>query len=88
MKKKLTLTIEESIKDRAKIFAKRKGISVSEMVEEYLDRKTRGEGSNIPDDSPVHRFAGSLPLSESAREKDDKELLQEVLEDKYGTHSD
>jgi hypothetical protein len=87
MKKKLTLTIEESVKDRAKIFAKRKGISVSEMVEEYLDRKTRGEGSEIPDDSPVHSFAGSLPLSESEGEKDDKELLKRALDDKYGTHS-
>jgi hypothetical protein len=87
MKKKLTLTIEESVKERAKIFAKRKGISVSEMVEEYLDRRTRDEGSDIPDDSPVHRFAGSLPLPVSEKGKGDKELLREALEDKYGTHS-
>ncbi|WP_441000682.1 DUF6364 family protein [Fodinibius sp. SL11] len=87
MKKKLTLTIEESVKERAKIFAKRKGISVSEMVEQYLDRKTRGEGSDIPDDSPVHRFAGSLPLPVSDGDNDEKELLREALEDKYGTHS-
>ena len=85
MKKKLTLTIEESIKDRAKVYAKQKGISVSEMVEQYLDLKTRSQGSDIPADSPVHRFAGALPLS--ASEKSDQELLREALEEKYGTHS-
>lgn len=89
MKKKLTLTIEESVKDRAKVFAKRKGISVSEMVEKYLDKKTRSEPWDIPIDSPVNRFAGSLPLPASGmvKDKDDNELLREALEDKYGTHS-
>lgn len=85
MKKKLTLTIEESVKDRAKTFARRKGISVSEMVEEYLDKKTRMEEEDIPDDSPVHRFAASLPLQASG--KSDRELLREMLEEKYGSRS-
>lgn len=85
MKKKLTLTIEESVKDRAKIFAKQKGISVSEMVEQYLDKKTRSEAWDIPVDSPVNRFAGALPLPVS--DKDDDELLREALKDKYETHS-
>ena len=85
MKKKLTLTIEESVKDRAKIFAKRKGISVSELVEQYLDKKTRSEAWDIPVDSPVNDFAGSLSLPVSEKGKDDKELLREALEDKYGT---
>lgn len=85
MKKKLTLTIEESVKDRAKIFAKRKGTSVSEIVEQYLDKKTRSEAWDIPMDSPVNRFAGSLPLPGSS--KDEDKLLREALEEKYGTHS-
>ncbi|MDZ7681658.1 MAG: DUF6364 family protein [Fodinibius sp.] len=86
MKKKLTLTIEESIKDRAKVYAKQKGISVSEMVEQYLDKRTRSEAWDIPIDSPVHRFAGSLPLP-SLSDKDVDELLTEALEDKYGSRS-
>jgi antitoxin component of RelBE/YafQ-DinJ toxin-antitoxin module len=85
MKKKLTLTIEESVKERAKVYAKRKGISVSEMVEEYLNKKTSSESEGIPQDSPVHRFAGSLPLPVS--DKSDDELLREALKGKYGTHS-
>lgn len=85
MKKKLTLTIEESVKERAKVLAKRRGTSVSEMVEEYLDRKARSEGEDLPKDSPVNQFAGSLPLSDS--DKGDDELLREALEEKYGTHS-
>ena len=85
MKKKLTLTIEESIKERAKILARKEGTSVSEMVEQYLDKKTRSQKWSIPVDSPVHRFAGSLPLP--ASDKDDDELLTEILEDEYGSHS-
>jgi antitoxin component of RelBE/YafQ-DinJ toxin-antitoxin module len=87
MKKKLTLTIEESVKERAKKFARRKGISVSEIVEQYLDKKTRSEAWDIPVNSPVHDFAGALPLSVSDKNKDDDELLREALEEKYGTRS-
>ncbi len=86
MKKKLTLTIEESVKDRAKKFARKKGISVSEMVEQYLDKQTRSQEWSIPVDSPVHRFAGSLPLPSSDKDNDD-ELLTQILEVEYGSHS-
>jgi hypothetical protein len=85
MKKKLTLTIEESIKDRAKVFARRHGTSVSEMVQEYLDKRTRSEKWAPPADSPVNKFAGSLPLPET--DKTDDELLTEILQEKYGSHS-
>ena len=85
MKKKLTLTIEESVKERAKMHSRKEGTSVSEMVEQYLDKKTRSQEWSIPVDSPVHRFAGSLPLPTS--DKDDDELLTEILEDEYGSHS-
>lgn len=36
MKKKLTLTIDKDIKEQAKIAAKRRGVSISELVEHYL----------------------------------------------------
>ena len=41
MKKKLTLTIEESVKNRAKQFADQHDTSVSDMVEKFLDEITR-----------------------------------------------
>jgi hypothetical protein len=36
VKKKLTLTIDKDIKEQAKIAAKRRGVSISELVEHYL----------------------------------------------------
>lgn len=85
MKKKLTLTIEESVKERAKKFARRHGTSVSEMVEQYLSEKTRSSEWNLPLESPVNRFAGSLPIGDS--DKTDDEILTKRLEEKYGSRS-
>ncbi len=41
MKSKLTLTIEESIITKAECFAKNKGISLSELVENHLESITQ-----------------------------------------------
>jgi len=43
MKEKLTLTINQETKKRAKKFAKQNGVSISSLVEDYLDRISRGE---------------------------------------------
>jgi len=49
MKKKLTLTIEESVKNRAKQFADQHDTSVSDMVEKFLDSVTREETGFTPE---------------------------------------
>jgi hypothetical protein len=42
MKRKLTLTIDEEIVQRAKRYASESGRSLSELVERYLDKITNG----------------------------------------------
>ncbi|MCH5600417.1 DUF6364 family protein [Niabella ginsengisoli] len=80
MTTKLTLTIEKSIIERAKVYAKGTQRSLSEMVEKYLERVT---DQRLPDEdiSPrLKKIAGSLPLPE---EFDDKQALDDYYSKKY-----
>jgi len=43
MKEKLTLTIVKETKERAKRFARLKGVSLSQIVETYLGKLNRGQ---------------------------------------------
>jgi len=57
---KLTLSVEDHVVSRAKIYAKLRGVSISEMVEAYLDAIA---GTPPPDafDAPILRsMRGSL----------------------------
>ena len=48
MKKKLTITIEEELIPRAKRYARRRGVSLSSLVEDALERMTAsGETSFV-----------------------------------------
>ena len=87
MKQKLTLSIDKTIKERAKKLAKSRGVSISKIVEEYLDRKTSGQHPSIPDDSPVHQFSGSLPLPQSSSIDSYKDRLEKALKEKYDFNS-
>jgi len=87
MKKKLTLTIEESVSRRAIRLAKKRGISVSEMVENYLAEKTAEEiGWKPKEDSWTMRMTGILPTDNKEHyEKDNiKKLKEEAIRQKYG----
>jgi len=46
METKLTLRLNESVIERAKIYAKSQKISLSKMIESYLDSLTREKDSN------------------------------------------
>ena len=46
MSSKLTLTVDKSIIERAKSYAKNTGRSLSELIENYLDSITRDNGEN------------------------------------------
>lgn len=46
METKLTLRLNEKVIERAKIFAKSRKISLSKMIEAYLDSLTREKKSN------------------------------------------
>lgn len=55
MKEKLTLSINKKTKEKAKQFAKRKGVSISKIVETYLE-SISGEGTEL-----LHQF-GKQPV--------------------------
>ncbi len=85
MKKKLTLTIEESVSEHAKRLAKRKGTSVSEMVEEYLKEKTAEETGWKPEPgSRTSKLLGSLKQPREDKKLDYKEIKEKEILKKYG----
>lgn len=80
---KLTLTIDQSVVERAKEYAHKKNRSVSRIVEEYL------ENISMKNDSiPINGTIKS-PITDSIsgmfhdNGKAYKEILDEALQDKY-----
>ena len=80
MNTKLTLTIEQSIIEKAKAFAKDKGRSLSDIIENYLKAITSEK--KVPNDiSPlVNSLRGSFKAPDSF---DYKEELSKGLSEKY-----
>lgn len=63
MNAKLTLTIEESIISKAKLFAEEQSISLSDMIENYLRAITMESDSDIEHLTPlVNTVEGSYEL--------------------------
>lgn len=84
--KKLTLTIEETVSPRAKRLAKKKRVSVSEMVENYLAEKTASEiGWKPKEDSWTKKMTGILSSEHKQQYREDtiKKLKQEAVGQKY-----
>ena len=76
---KLTLTVEKSIIERAKYYAKNTGRSLSEIIENYLDTITQNSGEATI--SPkLDKIVGAVKLPDDFDE--DKEL-RFYLEKKY-----
>jgi formiminotetrahydrofolate cyclodeaminase len=68
---KLTLTVEKSIIERAKSYAKNTGRSLSELIENYLDTITQESGEERL--SPkLNKIVGSVKLPKNFDQ--DKEL--------------
>jgi hypothetical protein len=80
---KLTLTIDQEIVEKAKIFAHEKNKSISRMVEEYLSNIASGSGTFSYSQklkSPItDRLVGMFPDNG----KDYKELLDEARMEKF-----
>ena len=80
MNTKLTLTIEQSIIERAKTYARGKGRSLSDIIENYLKAITT-EQKVKEDISPlINSLRGSFKAPESF---DYKKELSEKLSEKY-----
>lgn len=81
MNTKLTLTIEQSLIDKAKNYAKGKGRSLSDIVENYLKVLIKEENVKVIDPTPI---ASSLRGSFKApKDFDYKEELSKGLSEKY-----
>ena len=79
MTTKLTLTVEKSIIERAKSYAKNTGRSLSELIENYLENITQ-ENNNSELSPKLSKLVGSVNLPDDF---DDKEELRLALEKKY-----
>jgi len=85
MKKKLTLSIEKSVKDRAKKFARQNNTSISDMVEKYLDAISNEEiGFVAEPGSWTESMIGIASLPGKYKKKSSKKIKEEELLKKYG----
>jgi hypothetical protein len=64
VKTKLTLSIDNAVTKRAKIVAKQRGISLSGMVEAFLEKEASAGKSTRPAGSFAERWRGKLVLSD------------------------
>jgi len=81
MDAKLTLSIDKDVARRAKVYAKTKGRSLSDLVENYLMLLTKNSASEDTDFSPrVKSLLGSVKLPDDF---DYKKELADSLAKKY-----
>jgi hypothetical protein len=87
MQTKLTLTIEQSVIERAKQYARSRNRSVSKLVEEYLSNVS-GLGSGIKgtelklEGAPItKRLTGAFAAHDTGQ--DDQDLLEAALMEKH-----
>jgi len=81
MNTKLTLSLEKTVIEDAKSYAKKTGRSLSELVESYLKNLT--EKSDIPDDihPKVKKLIGRITLP---ADFDEEKAKEEHYREKYG----
>ncbi len=72
MKTKLNLTIDSELVPRSKIFAKRRGKSVSELVEELLKKVISDENKSF-----TSKWIGRLTISQN------EDVRTKYLKDRY-----
>ena len=80
MNTKLTLTIEKSVIEKAKFYAKEKGQSLSDLIENYLKSITKEQKTVEEISPPVKSMQGSFKAPENF---DYKNELSKALSEKY-----
>ena len=81
MNAKLTLTIEQSLIEKSKQYAKRKGRSLSDIIENYLKVIIKEDSVKVIDSTPITSFLrGSFKAPEDF---DYKNELSKSLSEKY-----
>lgn len=78
---KLTLTIEQNVIKGAKVYAQKKGRSLSNIVENYLKTLAARENSTQVVSPRVKRLVGAVKLPDDF---DYKRSLEQALAEKHG----
>ncbi len=81
MNSKLTLSIEEEIITKAKVYARKSGRSLSDLVQAYLERITSPSaehGGEVPE--AFKDLYGSVPLPENL---DHKAAIRAIMREKH-----
>lgn len=81
MDTKLTLRLNESVIKRAKVYARNHNVSLSKVVESYLDNITKAENGEEVEISPlIESLSGVINLPEDYDYKSD---YKDYLNEKY-----
>ena len=80
MNTKLTLRLNDNVIERAKIYARSHKISLSKMIESYLDSVTKQKGKEISITPLVESLSGVIDLPSDF---DSKKEYGDYLEEKY-----
>jgi uncharacterized Zn finger protein len=82
MNTKLTLTIEQSVIEKAKKYARKKERSLSDLIENYLKALTSASAHNEDDITPIVKsLKGALP--KLPKNFDYKKDINDRLSEKY-----
>jgi hypothetical protein len=79
MNKKLTLSLDESVIQKAKIYAENTGTSLSGLVEDYFENLVQPKQKDTPS-SKLIAISGKINLPKSF---DDDQELRKALEEKH-----
>ena len=80
MQKKLTITIEKNIIEQAKYYAREKGRSLSELIENYLMTLVEEDKAKYPISPSIEKFKGAVHLPDNF---DYKKNLSDSLAEKH-----
>jgi macrodomain Ter protein organizer (MatP/YcbG family) len=80
MQSKLTISLDKNVIEQAKILAKKKGCSLSEMIENYLKVMVKKETASVEISTEIKKLQGSVKLP---ADLDYKKVLQQSLNKKY-----
>ena len=80
MLSKLTISLDKDVIEQAKILAKKKGRSLSEMIENYLKVMVKKDSPALEISADIKKLQGSVKLP---ADFDYKKSLQQAIAKKY-----
>lgn len=83
-KETLNLSVEKSMKQRAKAIARKKGISVSRFFEELVAREEVPDTFTPTKGSAAYELSRIIPESEKSDSYDYKKMKENMIEKRYG----